>query len=63
VGNCWFLSALAVIAERPHLVRQVIPQTQLNDVGIYQVNLCLDGRWMPIIIDTHLLIVQQGKKK
>jgi hypothetical protein len=37
VGNCWFLSALAVIAERPHLVRQVIPHTQLNDVGIGQV--------------------------
>jgi hypothetical protein len=63
VGNCWFLSALAVIAERPHLVRQVIPHTQLNRVGIYQVNLCLDGRWMPIIIDSHLPIVRRGKKK
>jgi hypothetical protein len=49
--------------ERPHLVRQVIPHTQLNDVEIYQVYLCLNGRWMPIFFNSHLPIVQQGKKK
>ena len=63
VGNCWFLSALAVVAEQPHLIQQVIPHTQLNDVGIYQVNLCLDGKWTPVIVDSHLPIAPQDKKK
>jgi len=61
VGNCWFLSALAVVAEQPYLIRQLMPHKQLNDVGIYQVNLCLDGKWTPIIIDSYLPIIKSKK--
>jgi hypothetical protein len=67
VGNCWFLSALAVVAEKPHLVRQLLPHDGLNDKGCYQVNLCLDGKWTPVIVDSNLPVVlqdvsKQGKK-
>lgn len=59
VGNCWFLSALAVVAEKPHLVRQLLPHDALNDLGCYQVNLCLDGKWTPVIVDSNLPVVLQ----
>lgn len=61
VGNCWFLSALAVVAEKPYLVRQLLPHRELNDKGCYQVNLCLDGKWTPIILDSHLPVVFGGR--
>jgi Calpain family cysteine protease len=57
VGNCWFLSALAVVAEKPYLVRTVVPHTALNTAGCYQINLYLDGTWQPIIVDSYLPIV------
>ena len=57
VGNCWFLSALAVVAEKPYLIRQLLPHDKLNQRGCYQVNLCLDGKWTPIIVDSNLPVV------
>lgn len=57
IGNCWFLSALAVVAEKPYLIRHVLPHNELNPKGCYQVNLCLDGQWQPIIVDSNLPVV------
>lgn len=57
VGNCWFLSALAVVAEKEYLIRQILPHTSLNEAGCYQINLWLDGRWTPIIVDSNLPVI------
>ena len=57
VGNCWFLSALAVVAEKEYLLRRIVPHTRLNQRGVYQINLCLDGKWTPIIVDSHFPVV------
>lgn len=57
VGNCWFLSALVVVAEKDYLVRKVFPHCMGNDKGCYQVNLCLDGKWTPVLVDAHLPVL------
>jgi calpain-15 len=57
VGNCWFLSALAVVAEKAYLIEKVFPHCTTNDKGCYQVNLCLDGKWAPVMVDAHLPVV------
>jgi Calpain family cysteine protease len=54
VGNCWFLSALAVVAEQYHLIQHIMPHVELNQAGCYQVNLFLDGHWTPILVDAYL---------
>lgn len=59
IGNCWFLSALAVVAERPYLIQHILPHQTLNAKGIYQINLCLDGSWTPIIVDSYLPVLMQ----
>ncbi|GKY90943.1 hypothetical protein MPSEU_000067100 [Mayamaea pseudoterrestris] len=59
IGNCWFLSALAVVAEQPYLIDRVLPHVELNDKGVYQVNLCLDGKWTPVIVDSYLPVVER----
>jgi Calpain family cysteine protease len=54
VGNCWFLSALAVVAEQYHLIQHIMPHVELNQAGCYQINLFLDGQWTPILVDAYL---------
>ena len=54
VGDCWFLSALAVVAERPDLIARLFPTKQMNEYGIMQVRLFVDGFWKTVVLDTFL---------
>lgn len=65
VGNCWFLSALAVVAEQEHLMQKIVGVGSLlpHPAGCYQVNLFLDGCWQPVLVDAHLPVVVSTKAK
>ncbi len=54
MGNCWFLSALAVVAEKPYLIQRILPHDHINHVGCFEVNFCLDGKWTNVIVDSLL---------
>ena len=57
VGDCWFLSALAVIAQREDLIQRLFPEQNsflINLNGKVEVRLFIDGWWRSVIIDNFL---------
>jgi len=54
LGDCWFLSSLAALAEFQHgrFVRALLPgQETVSQAGAYVVRLCLGGRWTGVLVD------------
>ena len=60
LGDCWFLSALASLAENPHLIRRLFVTKQYNKQGIYKVRLCKNGEWQVITIDDYFPCRKRG---
>ena len=70
LGTCWFLSALALIAERPILLVNIVLTKQYSQFGIHQIRLCKRGEWKVISIDDYLpcdkhnqLVFSYGRKR
>ena len=54
LGDCWFLSALAVVCTRPELIRRLFIHPQLNTRGVYALRFWHNGIWTPVLIDDNL---------
>ena len=61
VGDCWFLSGLAVICERSDLIERIFPIRNKNIEGCYEVCLFLDGEWKQLLVDPFLPVNEKGK--
>jgi hypothetical protein len=54
LGNCWFLAAIASLAENPALVRRLFITDEYNEFGIYQLRICKNGEWVVVTIDDYV---------
>ena len=63
VGDCWFLSAVAVLAERYDLVQKVIQDSELSETGKVTFNLFIDGSWRKIEVDSSMPCVPKKNLK
>ncbi|KNA16830.1 hypothetical protein SOVF_085410 [Spinacia oleracea] len=60
LGDCWFLSAVAVLAEVSR-ISEVIITPEYNEEGIYTVRFCIQGEWVPVIVDDWIPCEAPGK--
>ena len=60
LGDCWFLSAVAAVAERPALLRNVFVTKDTSPTGAYQIRLCMAGKWRIYTIDDNLPCTVRG---
>lgn len=54
LGDCWFLSALASLAERPGMVRRLFVTQEYNKEGIYKIRICKNGEWVTVTVDDYI---------
>ena len=64
VGDCWFMSALAVVAERHDLIARLFAaDTARNAAGLYCIRLFLDGAWTQLWIDDQLPVTASPRRE
>jgi calpain-15 len=64
VGDCWFMSALAVVAERHDLIAALFAaDTARNAAGLYSLRLFLDGAWRSVRIDDLLPVTAAPRRE
>lgn len=51
LGNCWFMCALASLAERPKLVENLFITDKKVKEGVYRIKFCKNGEWVEVTID------------
>ncbi|CAA7410324.1 unnamed protein product [Spirodela intermedia] len=60
LGDCWFLSAVAVLTESSR-ISEVIITPEFNEEGVYTVRFCIQGEWVPVIVDDWIPCESPGK--
>lgn len=60
LGDCWFLSAVAVLTEVSQ-ISDVIITPDYNEEGIYTVRFCIQGDWVPVVVDDWIPCESPGK--
>ena len=53
LGNGYFASALACLAERPSLIQKLFVTQEYQREGIYKVQICKDGIWQEVTLDDY----------
>ena len=51
LGDCWFLSAMAVVAAHPTLMKKVMVTSETNDEGYYIIRIFKHGEWHNVVVD------------
>jgi hypothetical protein len=59
LGDCWFLSAMAVVAAHPTLMRKVFVTSETSKEGFYIVRIFKHGEWHNVVVDDKLLVLNQ----
>ena len=53
LGDCYFLSVLSILAERPHRIERLFINKEINDAGLFGLNIIKDGQSQDILLDNY----------
>lgn len=51
LGDCYYLSAIAAIAEQEDRIKKLFLARKTNSEGVYCVALCINGMWEDVVLD------------
>ena len=54
LGDCYFLSALSVMAEKPDRIRKLFLSDEINEAGVYGVRITKNGIYQEVVLDDHV---------
>ena len=60
LGDCYFLSSLASLAQNPARIRGLFMTTKQNDEGIYCLRMCHEGIWRAVAVDDYFPCLADG---
>mmetsp|Transcript_8619 Transcript_8619/g.16486 ORF Transcript_8619/g.16486 Transcript_8619/m.16486 type:complete len:1141 (-) Transcript_8619:44-3466(-) len=61
LGDCYFLCALSILAEREDLIEQILLEKKLNHAGCYGARFFKNGQATEVIIDDLVPVIQNKK--
>jgi calpain-15 len=61
LGDEWFLSAVALLAERPVLIERLFITKEMNSAGVYKLRLCKNGEWVTVTVDDFMPCYPEGE--
>lgn len=60
LGDCYFLSSLAALAEKPERIKQMFLHRKRNPEGVYGMSLCKNGTARPVFVD-EMIPTREGR--
>ena len=54
LGDCYFLSVLSVLSEKPQRIRNLFLSDKQNKWGIYGMRICKNGEWKEVVVDDYI---------
>jgi len=60
LGNCWFLAAIASVAENPALIKRLFLTQEYNEQGLYKLKICKNGEWITVTVDDYIPCYNNG---
>lgn len=61
INDAWLCSALCLLGVKPALIERLFAVKQVNEAGIYELNLCIAGEWCKVVIDDYFPLGKDGK--
>jgi len=53
LGDGWFISAIATLAEVPPLIDRLFLTKEVSKEGVYRVKICKNGEWTAVTVDDY----------
>jgi hypothetical protein len=61
INNCYWMSAVASLAERDYRIKNIFGELKINPYGIYMCRLTYDGLYQEVVVDDYLPVDNDGK--
>ena len=61
IGNCWFISAFALLVEHPNLLNDIILESDTT-LGCYTLRLFINGNWKLVTVDDYFVCSRYTKE-